>query len=157
MRGKRSCNIRGNRRNRITPADAGKTCCCSCLYLLWLDHPRGCGENSPFAVATRFLIGSPPRMRGKQCGQSLLRCSPGITPADAGKTKTAEIRHRRHWDHPRGCGENAFCPRWAGNCRGSPPRMRGKHPVRLAWSLTIRITPADAGKTLRRGASSACA
>ena len=32
--------------NRITPADAGKTKSFLRLYMLWQDHPRGCGENN---------------------------------------------------------------------------------------------------------------
>ena len=86
MRGK--LHVCGKRQQhlRITPADAGKT-----LYVFGLndvgeDHPRGCGENSPFAVATRFLTGSPPRMRGKHLHRRDDVRYTRITPADAGKT-----------------------------------------------------------------------
>ena len=33
------------------------------------------------------------------------------------------------------------------SCLGSPPRMRGKHAVTSSEVISIRITPADAGKT----------
>ena len=49
----------------ITPAGAGKTVQLVSPFRRSGDHPRRCGENSPFAVATRFLIGSPPQVRGK--------------------------------------------------------------------------------------------
>ena len=50
------------------------------------DHPRVCGEKPPFCLILVYLIGSPPRVRGKviSCG-FLLRCF-GITPACAGKS-----------------------------------------------------------------------
>ena len=66
MRGKPpDCHNR-NRQVRITPADAGKTCCRACTPCRCRDHPRGCGENHALAVAKHGFEGSPPRMRGKQ-------------------------------------------------------------------------------------------
>ena len=71
----------------ITPAGAGKTRhCCQCLYTTE-DHPRGCGENIYDAFLLRVGRGSPPRMRGKRYPSPGRRFRPGITPADAGKTK----------------------------------------------------------------------
>ena len=96
-------------------------------------------------------------------------CKDGITPADAGKTLTTQVRTRtnagspprmrgkpqkkldraaKRGDHPRGCGENR------GNCTlqglsvGSPPRMRGKQRVGQQKRHITGITPADAGKTI---------
>ena len=52
-------------------------------------------------------------------------------------------------DHPRGCGENYAEAIDDAIAIGSPPRMRGKR-VFCPFTLTsIRITPADAGKTKR--------
>ena len=88
-------------------------------------------------------------MRGKlgQC-----RCciaDAGITPADAGKTFCHHKAEDCGWDHPRGCGENM-----QGSCddafgKGSPPRMRGKPAPATEKQKNMRITPADAGKTLQ--------
>ena len=92
---------------RITPADAGKTDRVgACRENDW-DHPRGCGENAFMAVCFGFVLGSPPRMRGKR--KSLFANSHGsrITPADAGKTKATLNERFVNQDHPRGCGENA--------------------------------------------------
>ena len=147
MRGKQpryeaSCRFYG-----ITPADAGKTSICTVRQADTEDHPRGCGENSSGQATYVGCAGSPPRMRGKLriCRKCLF--GNGITPADAGKTYAAAVAVRNKRDHPRGCGENMH-----GNCLytrkiGSPPRMRGKRKERMSFQSSVRITPADAGKT----------
>ena len=72
-----------------------------------------------------------------------------ITPADAGKTDGFLEEIRPVEDHPRGCGEN-FCLRsWRRCYKGSPPRMRGKLSADINRNDEIRITPADAGKTVQ--------
>ena len=132
---------------RITPADAGKTRRQSRKSVTARDHPRGCGENSPFAVATRFLTGSPPRMRGKPIGQNYNGFPIGITPADAGKTYRRNYPPQCPRDHPRGCGENRTDCYDVRLRKGSPPRMRGKPLFSALGGNNSRITPADAGKT----------
>ena len=132
----------------ITPADAGKTTCFFLCGFFQEDHPRGCGENSTIASANRIVEGSPPRMRGKQARKQKQRKTSGITPADAGKTLRTSQRRLRTRDHPRGCGENDLSPNISGGRFGSPPRMRGKLRYNLAKVIQIRITPADAGKTI---------
>ena len=52
-------------------------------------------------------------------------------------------------DHPRGCGENLRQNPNRARHLGSPPRMRGKRRFGQYASRATRITPADAGKTLR--------
>ena len=87
-------------------------------------------------------------MRGKLEFDEKGQSTAGITPADAGKTTYISRDNRQRRDHPRGCGENPLfhLPFCAGP--GSPPRMRGK-PARLCFpEHKLRITPADAGKTL---------
>ena len=90
-------------------------------------------------------------MRGKQCicydGVDYTR----ITPADAGKTTHTPPLKAPQWDHPRGCGENQTQNPFAFPPQGSPPRMRGKLPGLGSTARRIRITPADAGKTLAFG------
>ena len=72
----------------ITPADAGKTYLCIPARRVHLDHPRGCGENANYIPNNFKDIGSPPRMRGKRWNSDRPAKSRGITPADAGKTRT---------------------------------------------------------------------
>ena len=50
---------------RITPACAGKSVAREILLIVSRDHPRVCGEKFGTQNATVFLLGSPPRVRGK--------------------------------------------------------------------------------------------
>ena len=70
-----------------------------------------------------------------------------ITPAHAGKSKSADKSRRRKWDHPRACGEKTELSEELREAVGSPPRMRGKGVHPLCARLRSRITPAHAGKS----------
>ena len=150
MRGKLDRTAKKGYNLGITPADAGKTRGAFRLPLLSQDHPRGCGENGDFNPRHAHFWGSPPRMRGKQLSQR----GPGeltrITPADAGKTLFMSVHTPMPQDHPRGCGENAITILTGWGWIGSPPRMRGKPAGHKSPPEHCRITPADAGKTLKR-------
>ena len=147
VRGKHAWELPISPTDRITPADAGKTGLINNPNEKTRDHPRGCGENHPTQCFRVPIIGSPPRMRGKQRILDQLCADKRITPADAGKTVQHGNAQRRKQDHPRGCGENCFAGLATSRAQGSPPRMRGK-PVPLLHELQEqRITPADAGKT----------
>ena len=127
MRGKPLFKTVGMIRERITPADAGKTSPISSKTTGIWDHPRGCGENGVTHLKLFTSLGSPPRMRGKQPRLSPDALIGRITPADAGKT---------------------CCQATKATCQtGSPPRMRGKPATAIRAASTPRITPADAGKT----------
>ena len=147
MRGKLFNLLSIIRKNRITPADAGKTTRHRRSHRRSRDHPRGCGENLSLSIVRRRKQGSPPRMRGKLKFQILSYFCHRITPADAGKTARDCGRAADTEDHPRGCGEN--CARRCGrcSCNGSPPRMRGKPRHNVGIYVGQGITPADAGKT----------
>ena len=111
---------------RITPAHAGKTHRFLTAATARRDHPRACGENAGTEAGYSAMIGSPPRMRGKQAGSYYTIIEDGITPAHAGKTALHNAYCDAAKDHPRACGENRCltytdCPQG-----GSPPRMRGK-------------------------------
>ena len=135
---------------RITPAHAGKTGAYGRLCDAFKDHPRACGENMARCSAVQSVSGSPPRMRGKLIVGNLIRHARRITPAHAGKTSSPVRAGRLQQDHPRACGENDTGSERRLCRSGSPPRMRGK-PRRLQKSaLQDRITPAHAGKTLRK-------
>ena len=86
MRGKPLKYLMVFKRERITPADAGKTIILLVYCELYKDHPRGCGENQFLIRILTILIGSPPRMRGKRQHFLQLQRGQRITPADAGKT-----------------------------------------------------------------------
>ena len=122
------CVKSSDRRNffRITPAYAGKRLLLLLRAKPYQDHPRVCGEKHNRSLRPVPVVGSPPRMRGKDCtGQRTHRVN-GITPAYAGKS--GENGHRSHnqRDHPRVCGEKKSQESHIGAVLGSPPRMRGK-------------------------------
>ena len=147
MRGKRDTMAKATEKNRITPADAGKTMPTLTKSLTYGDHPRGCGENAKQRERIQGDLGSPPRMRGKPLFCVMIYKTLGITPADAGKTCKKCSQFSQYRDHPRGCGENADDFAACADQKGSPPRMRGKRFERYSGSQAERITPADAGKT----------
>ena len=149
MRGKLQRSSSKRAFSRITPADAGKTSRHTTPRCLARDHPRGCGENNVKQQSEFGVLGSPPRMRGKLVGSVFNDGVYRITPADAGKTTRAVRRAIVKWDHPRGCGENALGGNNSVMSMGSPPRMRGKHSSKNVNMLSMRITPADAGKTIK--------
>ena len=86
-------------------------------------------------------------MRGKPFVFFCVLVGVRITPADAGKTRSASDVSIVSRDHPRGCGENNVFVMMVWITLGSPPRMRGKLPTLHLLKLHNGITPADAGKT----------
>ena len=130
MRGKRASQAERSCCNGITPADAGKTAAWLYAWNQYEDHPRGCGENGFVPKHQRRAV--------------------RITPADAGKTSPRKCEHVQTQDHPRGCGENSNAFMKIAISPGSPPRMRGKRTCSFVMPAASRITPADAGKTLKR-------
>ena len=93
------------------------------------------------------VLGSPPRMRGKEISGLLDLLVKGITPAYAGKSFLLRSSAHHIWDHPRVCGEKVHGDEQAMAKLGSPPRMRGKVTTRIGIAGTERITPAYAGKS----------
>ena len=114
----------------ITPAWAGKSSSeCPILPAVW-DHPRVGGEKLFHALPVRRTAGSPPRGRGK---------APGGIPS----SMVAR-------DHPRVGGEKAAAAVRRCAPYGSPPRGRGKAIVAGQLRIQKGITPAWAGKRLKR-------
>ena len=138
---------------RITPAYAGKRPKSFTDDRRCGDHPRVCGEKSFKTSISCGYRGSPPRMRGKATlplpGVRRRR----ITPAYAGKRGWMRATEITRKDHPRVCGEKAACCRCPAWLPGSPPRMRGKGGAQRTTSHYKGITPAYAGKRLKRSHS----
>ena len=131
----------------ITPAGAGKTKSSSVKLFAHRDHPRRCGENSPYSLDRTAISGSPPQVRGKLLAAIAVSVLGRITPAGAGKTHRPDRIKLIKEDHPRRCGENRVLSMRICRQKGSPPRMRGKRPGAHPGRSDSRITPADAGKT----------
>lgn len=137
----------------ITPAHAGKKLLQSSGGIREWDHPRMCGEKSMYDYGNNTAQGSPPYVRGKARANSAIGNDAGITPAHAGKSNP-----RRGWslwsqDHPRACGEKFPSKLLSVVILGSPPRMRGKARLHTDPHNKGRITPAHAGKRLKRSRS----
>ena len=154
MRGKVFCNISG--------------------YISVWDHPRMCGEKTFLEQKRPPRLGSPPHVRGKvRKAKKAVRCT-WITPACAGKRNWQCSTTRPEKDHPRMCGEKGSLPMLLDSQRGSPPHVRGKEgrckrscvadtgsPPHVRGKVEHRvgsrrgrgITPACAGKRLKRSRS----
>ena len=171
MRGKANGGQEKPQEIRITPAYAGKSLTTATRVTLWtgspprmrgkvkyfdyethynMDHPRVCGEKRNQIVYNPCVKGSPPRMRGKASSTRFLPTRGRITPAYAGKRAVPFLSDSRARDHPRVCGEKHVLLLYIIECKGSPPRMRGKVVVRAFCIPRIRITPAYAGKSNTR-------
>ena len=138
---------------RITPAYAGKSFLRSFSQSRSGDHPRVCGEKLIKGLVHPIWMGSPPRMRGKGIEQSNCRVGMRITPAYAGKRIICPKSAVISWDHPRVCGEKLRLPAVRFEGVGSPPHVRGKVGVIRCAFLVGGITPACAGKRLKRSRS----
>ena len=117
------------------------------------DHPRVCGEKPPSCPEMSTNEGSPPRMRGKVSVHSAFSPFVRITPACAGKRRSIGRLSQPTRDHPRVCGEKCSSVRSASHRRGSPPRVRGKVCDLTIIRVHHGITPAYAGKRLKRSHS----
>ena len=105
-----------------------------------------CGEKQSFAQVAVQVVGSPPRMRGKDIGHSRTRQKLRITPACAGKRPARPGYAHNRRDHPRMCGEKYIKVGDAAVALGSPPHVRGKGVKHRDGRVRVGITPACAGK-----------
>ena len=146
MRGEVSSHRRFGKRDRITPAHAGRRKKAELKAIAERDHPRACGEKTRSNARFRLHRGSPPRMRGE--GQSLADDTDKnrITPAHAGRSGGQADSFALSEDHPRACGEKFKPAATAFGLSGSPPRMRGEDGQALDQILRHGITPAHAGR-----------
>ena len=153
MRGKEQRMREARNSAGITPAYAGK----SGEYMAgedqYGDHPRVCGEKFNCNPGSPQHWGSPPRVRGKVEVQVADKLVAGITPACAGKSGKTDWTTMCRRDHPRVCGEKLPAIFVPVRCLGSPPRVRGKGSVSTCDDDWLGITPACAGKRLKRSHS----
>ena len=147
MRGKEIQAYENYQLVRITPAYAGKSTMRHHCQSQSRDHPRVCGEKVHQLSGVSLVVGSPPRMRGKECQISSSIFFAGITPAYAGKRRHGKHRPHAGRDHPRVCGEKKESIYIFPDKVGSPPRMRGKAMRKRFRGLAGGITPAYAGKS----------
>ena len=114
------------------------------------DHPRVGGEKTEQDLRLEADKGSPPRGRGKEKLDNPFPKSDRITPAWAGKSAGERQRPPCPQDHPRVGGEKTSFPITSVVGGGSPPRGRGKVFQLFQLEILFGITPAWAGKRLKR-------
>ena len=132
----------------VSPAYAGKSKRRALPALSPGDHPRMCGEKMMKAGSNCAMLGSPPRMRGKECRSGMGAPGAGITPAYAGKRRLCARGLTRARDHPRVCGEKwDKLPREIKQ-KGSPPAYAGKRRSRCRQSSTRQDHPRVCGEKL---------
>ena len=125
MRGTHTNSFIGILLIRIIPAHAGNTPGNKYYWQNNRDHPRSCGEHSPSFFAVLLWSGSSPLMRGTLFRKYRNRLSGGIIPAHAGNTASQPWNDAVMQDHPRSCGEHAYCIIRPFFEFGSSPLMRG--------------------------------
>ena len=136
--------------DRITPAWAGKSQQWPHMCGRSWDHPRMGGEKTRPAFRARSRIGSPPHGRGKVVDSVGFLAGQGITPAWAGKRSSTPPSSGGRRDHPRMGGEKLRDVHVPPSLPGSPPHGRGKE-LHLGNDDALEgITPAWAGKRLKR-------
>ena len=126
VRGKRVCKGHDVLTRGLIPACAGKTRCAIPINVASVAHPRVCGENPLQRQRLLQVVGSSPRVRGKQRPLASDVSHVGLIPACAGKTALQPSSLRQPPAHPRVCGENKAVPVYDGLSWGSSPRVRGK-------------------------------
>ena len=126
VRGKGSSRGTCSPLDRITPACAGKSSVHTRRSGTNGDHPRVCGEKLLEQTRHFRLLGSPPRVRGKDHKAQVAAIGAGITPACAGKSPRCGSGLHGSRDHPRVCGEKPPAAESINTMWGSPPRVRGK-------------------------------
>ena len=113
--------------------------------------PAWAGKSFPVDGRQQRQQGSPPRGRGKGLLLWPFPLLQGITPAWAGKSLSSSSTVCMDKDHPRVGGEKPHRPCHPVGVLGSPPRGRGKGSHPFLGACNAGITPAWAGKRLRRG------
>ena len=133
----------------IIPARAGFTPSPASPTSSSRDHPRSRGVYYPLPTEADLEKGSSPLARGLPRRREDAHHRPGIIPARAGFTHTAEITGCTYEDHPRSRGVYVDDGAWREMVRGSSPLARGLRCGTTTRSRRFRIIPARAGFTHR--------
>ena len=136
--------------SRLTPACAGKTFRFGGGLKAVEAHPRMRGEDDLNTENCGGISGSPPHARGRLGVSPSAASKRRLTPACAGKTPNVRRSVGIYRAHPRMRGEDNRSRAFDEAARGSPPHARGRPSSATACDRRDRLTPACAGKTLRR-------
>ena len=145
-RGEGDCTADREHRPGITPACAGRSYAEAAVAGYAMDHPRVRGEKAKEFWRAWMQRGSPPRARGEVDLDPLRWELERITPACAGRRRTAGTSPTWRWDHPRVRGEKIAHRDDRYHLIGSPPRARGEVRYSPVKHQAPGITPACAGR-----------
>ena len=142
----RSCH-RSHRRRGITSACAEQTAANTSPHSSTTDHLRVCGADDSSELMSDVLVGSPPRVRSRQSGETRRNPAPGITSACAEQTNGSTTDAPRRRDRLRVCGADDIAAIVHAATEGSPPRVRSRPDAfGREWS-GVGITSACAEQT----------
>ena len=168
VRGTRPVGARPESGHRFIPACAGNSLVGGIEWSVVSVHPRVCGELASRRTATRWTLGSSPRVRGTHEHEILLVRRPRFIPACAGNSppdsasrnesngSSPRVRgtpERTVVDaaattvHPRVCGELADRVERPHQRVGSSPRVRGTPAHFADRARRRRFIPACAGNS----------
>ena len=137
----------------LTPACAGTTPARAHPGRPPSAHPRVRGDDAPSRPLGLRARGSPPRARGRRAGLVDELAGGRLTPACAGTTGAPSPTRTPAEAHPRVRGDDDLMRVGRPGERGSPPRARGRPPLRAADRRRQGLTPACAGTTSTRSGS----
>ena len=153
VRGEADRFRRSTSTKRITPACAGRSCTAISCGTKRGDHPRVCGEKERLRVDHLAGGGSPPRVRGEEKAISQMADKGRITPACAGRSSKAVWISPTARDHPRVCGEKAFCTALSHAERGITPACAGRRICRSGRGAEVEDHPRVCGEKQEKTAS----
>ena len=132
--------------DRIIPTGVGKRSPLAGLPGELSDHPHGCGEKIYVASRNSKILGSSPRVWGKEFQILSLLNDKRIIPTGVGKSCLSPAGDSVPSDHPHGCGEKVLGTQADVAVLGSSPRVWGKGTIKLHAVQTGRIIPTGVGK-----------
>ncbi len=132
---------------RVTPAPAGRTIRILCDGIPPAGYPRACGTDIDRIGVDIWTRGLPPRLRDGRVQAVRSRRLLRVTPAPAGRTRSARRARKATSGYPRACGTDARGALRPARRLGLPPRLRDG-PVEIGGHDSAgRVTPAPAGRT----------
>ena len=135
---------------RFTPTCVGTTPLFGRFYTNAAVHPHVCGDDPPGENHWRFADGSPPRVWGRQPHAVHRRHPERFTPTCVGTTEPGSRCLQSHSVHPHVCGDDHAGEHRAAGVIGSPPRVWGRHELRVRQRHRPRFTPTCVGTTSGR-------
>ncbi len=140
--------VRARRVHGLTPARAGKALRVRLTPPSRRTHPRSRGEGGLSQGERAVPQDSPPLARGRLRPHRQEQGHQGLTPARAGKARSARTRPLVSGTHPRSRGEGGDSSATHATDPDSPPLARGRLRPEPEVPRLPGLTPARAGKAL---------